>query len=112
MYSVEPTEVWKSINFQDPIFLSIYYGGIFILNFFFAWVFALFYHGIPGEKIGKGIWYGFSIWLVGVLPGLFTSYILTNIAEIVVIYWIVNLLIERIIAGIIIASIYKPREIK
>jgi len=112
VYLLEPTIVWKDINFQDPVFLGVCYGGIFILNFLFAWVFALLYHGIPGEKIGKGIWYGFLIWLVGILPGMFSLYLWMNIAEIVIIYWCTNLLIERVIAGIIVALIYKPREIK
>ncbi|PKL72558.1 hypothetical protein CVV26_00920 [Candidatus Kuenenbacteria bacterium HGW-Kuenenbacteria-1] len=112
VYLLEPTQTWRNVNFQDPIFMSIYYVGIFILNFLFTWGFALLYHGIPGEKIEKGIWYGFLIWLVGILPGLFTTYMFINIAEIVIMYWIVNLLIERVIVGIIISLIYKPREIK
>ena len=112
VYFLEPMEIWKDINFQDPVFNSVFYGGVFVLNFLFAWVFALVYHGIPGEKIGKGIWYGFLVWLIGILPGMFSLYVWTNMAVVVVIYWIANLLIERIIAGIIVASIYKPREIK
>ncbi|MEK9130466.1 MAG: DUF1761 domain-containing protein [Patescibacteria group bacterium] len=112
VYFLEPTEIWKNINFRDPMFSVVYYGGIFILNFLFAWVFALLYHGIPEEKIGKGIWYGFLVWAVGILPGMFSLYMFTNMAVVVVIYWIANLLIERVIAGMIVASIYKPREIK
>ncbi|MFH1838336.1 MAG: DUF1761 domain-containing protein [Candidatus Kuenenbacteria bacterium] len=112
VYFLEPTEIWKDINFQDSTFNVIFYGGALILNFLFAWVFALIYHGIPGEKVGKGIWYGFLVWLIGILPGMFSIYLWMNIAEVVVIYWLANLLIERIIAGIIVASIYKPREIK
>jgi hypothetical protein len=81
------------------------------LNFLFTWVFALIYHGIPGEKIGKGIWYGFLVWLIGILPGMFSLYLWVNITELVIVYWLVNLLIERIIAGVIITSIYKPRNI-
>ena len=82
-----------------------------LLGFFgylaFAFVFAIFYKGIPGQGIKKGVTYGILIWLVGSLAGMFTMPLYMTISTTVVIYWIVQALALNLISGAIIGKIYK-----
>ena len=108
VYTLEPTNVWKVTTDEDfaaafPLMLI----GSFVLNIILAGVYALVYKGIPGEGVMRGLWYGVIVWLVGVLPGMFSTYTFMTVAATVVVYWLVQGLIAHLIYGAIIAAIYK-----
>ena len=79
----------------------------FIASFLFALVYAVFYKGIPGKGVKKGLHYGFFIWLVSALSGMAAMPFYMTIATTVVIYWIVQALILGLINGAILGAIYK-----
>lgn len=106
VYSLAPTNVWKPWAMEGLILMAA--GGL-VLNILLAYVYALFYKGIPGKGLMKGIWYGFGVWLVGTLPGMFAIYTLMTVANVVVIYWTVQWLVGNMLLGAVIAAIYKER---
>lgn len=107
VYTLEPTSIWKpSEAMNTNWFILMNLGGL-VLNLALVWVYALLLKAIPGKGIYKGLWYGFFVWLAGTLPGMFSLYMTMVIAQTVVVYWLVNGLISSLIAGAIIAAVYK-----
>nr|VFJ94950.1 MAG: hypothetical protein BECKLFY1418B_GA0070995_10649 [Candidatus Kentron sp. LFY] len=107
VYEIEPTSVWIKVE-QMSWPLGILWGLIFSLTFVF--VYAVLYHGVPGDGIKKGICFGLLIWLVGAFPGLGSMSLYTVIAPQVIIYWIISALIQLSWQGAIVAWIYKPNS--
>ena len=101
-----PPNIWQS---HEAMMENLVWMNL--LGFFgylaFAFVFAIFYKGIPGQGIKKGVNYGILIWLAGSLVGMFTMPLYMTISTTVVIYWIVQALALNLINGAIIGKIYK-----
>ena len=79
--------------------------GMLLLAFFFCYIFV---KGREGTGIGEGVRFGF---LIGVGFGVSASlihYAVQPWPGSVVLTWVVGMPIEMMIAGVLIATIYKP----
>jgi hypothetical protein len=77
-----------------------------ILALAFAYIFT---RGYQGRGIGEGARYGVLIWLVAALPASLFDYAVQPWPAKVVGTWIVAYLIEIVLAGVLLALIYRPR---
>jgi hypothetical protein len=103
VYKLEPINVWKPMEAPGVI----YYIGTVLLNLLFVLVYATLYKGIPGKnKLVKGLVFGLCVWAVGILPGMFATYIFMTVAPTVLLYWTILALIQDPLRGLITAAIY------
>lgn len=109
LYEATPL-IWKPMD--SPSFLLY----IFILNLFagflFASIYSIFYNGIPGEGMGKGVIYGILIFLVGTLPGILALYLMMNLAPLLIGLWLIESFVSFILMGLVTALICKERRTK
>ncbi|MFH2137767.1 MAG: hypothetical protein ABII88_04600 [Candidatus Omnitrophota bacterium] len=104
VYRLEPISVWRPMEGPPG---SVVYAGMLVLNIIFAFVYALLINGIPGKnRLTKGLLFGLCVWAVGLLPGMFSTYIFMVVSTTVVIYWTVSGLIHIPLKGLILAAIY------
>jgi hypothetical protein len=104
VYELEPTNIWRVM--QGPPGIEFYIGAA-ALNIVFVLVYALLAKGIPGKnRLLKGLIYGLCVWAVGVLPGMFATYMFMTVAATVVIYLTISELVFTPLRGLIIAAIY------
>lgn len=104
VYKLEPTYVWKPMT---SICFPLMIAGMLFVDSIFVWVYALINKGIPGQnKLVKGLFYGLLVVLVGLLPGMISTYTYMTVATTVVIYWTVWGLIVSPLKGLIAAAIY------
>lgn len=112
VYLIPPTNVWKFIGqsgFTGSQIAVMTIGNI-VIGIILAGVYAWLFHGIPGAGIKKGLNYGVVLWLVGILPGMFATYMFMTVATTVVLYWIAIGLVNYLIVGAVIAKIYKESQ--
>jgi hypothetical protein len=103
VYKIEPTNIWKSMEMPGVEF----YIGSVILNVLFVVVYALLQKGIPGKnKLVKGLIFGLCVYAVGMLPGMFATYMFMTVAPTVIVYWTILALVQEPIRGLITAAIY------
>jgi len=103
VYKIEPISVWKPIEVPG---ISYYIGAI-ILNFIFVLVYTILNKGVPGKnKLIKGAVFGLCVWAIGILPGMFATYMFMTVAPTVIIYWTILALIQTPLKGLISAAIY------
>jgi len=82
-------------------------AGIFFVDAIFVWVYALINKGIPGKnRFMKGLLYGLLVVLVGLIPGMISTYQYMTVATTVVIYWTTWGLVVSPLKGLITAAIY------
>lgn len=104
VYKLEPTNVWKPIESISPIIMI---SSMFLVDILFVWVYALINKGIPGQnRFKKGLLYGLIVCLVGLIPGMISTYLYMTVAKTVVVYWTIWGLIVNPIKGLITSSIY------
>lgn len=110
VYRLEPTNVWKPMeNFSFPLMIA----SCLISDLFFVYVYALINKGVPGKnKYTKGLLYGLLVWLVGMVPGMISTYLYQAIATTVVIYWTIWGLVASPLKGLITAAIYGEQASK
>ena len=103
VYKLEPVSVWKPMEAPG----IMYYVGSVLLNFLFVLVYAILQKGIPGKtKLVKGLMFGLCVWTVGMLPGMFATYIFMTVSPTVIIYWLIWALVMDPLKGLITANIY------
>lgn len=104
VYKLEPISIWKNVDAAPGM---MFYVGSLVLNILLVYVYALINKGIPGKnKITKGVVFGLCVFVTGILPGMFATYVFMNIAATVIVYWTILGLIQTPVEGIIIAAIY------
>lgn len=104
VYKLEPINVWKPMT---SVSFPIMIAGMFLVDALFVWVYALINKGIPGQnKYVKGLVYGVLVLLVGLIPGMISTYTYMTIATTVVVYWTIWGLIVSPIKGLIASTIY------
>ncbi|MBU1131386.1 hypothetical protein KJ840_04595 [Patescibacteria group bacterium] len=81
-----------------------------VVGLILALVYSVMYKGIPDKGLGKGIQYGFWIWLVGTVPGLLITMLTMTVPAELVVVWIITGLINLLIAGMILSSLIKIKE--
>ena len=103
VYKLDPVSLWKPMEAPG----IAYYIGAIILNFIFVLVYTILNKGIPGKnKLIKGLIFGLCVWAIGVLPGMFATYMFMTVAPTVIIYWTIMALIQTPLKGMISAAIY------
>ena len=104
VYQLEPINVWKPMEGPPGI---TYHIGALLLNILFVYIYTLLRKGIPGKnKIVKGLLFGLCIWAVGMLPGMFATYMFMTVAPTVILYWALMGLVQNPLRGLIAATIY------
>ena len=104
-YNLEPTNIWRPMEGPPG---GLFYIGMFLLNLILAGVYSLLSGALPGKAaVTKGIVFGFIVWLVGILPGMFFTSLFMTIANEVVLYWTISDLVLLLLKGMIIAPICK-----
>lgn len=104
VYKLEPTNVWKPFESISPLAMI---GGLVFIDAIFVCIYALINKGIPGQnRFVKGLIYGIIVWLVGLVPGMISTYLYMTVATTVVIYWTIWGLIVSPLKGLITAAIY------
>lgn len=81
----------------------------FLRSLLFVLVYVWIYKGLPGKGIGKGLNYGFIVWLVGSFSGMITMPFYMAINVVVVVYWILQGLVLNVLNGAIVAAVYKGK---
>lgn len=104
IYKLEPTNVWKSMeNFSFPIMIA----STFFVDLIFVLVYVLINKGIPGKnKFTKGLLFGLLVWMIGLVPGMISTYLYMTVSTTVVIYWTIWGLVVSPLKGLIAAAIY------
>lgn len=111
VFELEPSEIWKWTPGADMsigwwVFLIV---GNTLLAIVYALVYAVLFHGIPGTGYRKGMVFGLIVWLVGVVPAIFTMYALMNVHGGALTYFLTQSLVEHLVYGTVVALIYgKP----
>lgn len=104
VYKLEPTNVWKPMQSISPLIMIV---SMLIINTLFVTVYALINKGIPGKnRFVKGLLYGLLVVLVGLIPGMISTYLFMTVAKTVVIYWTIWGLVVSPLKGLITAAIY------
>lgn len=109
VYEIEPI-IWKSpalMMTQDNIIGSLASGLLGALVFIF--LYGVFYKGIPGKGVKKGLMYGLLLWLLTITMGIIGMPFYMTIAWTVIVYWILNFLVWHLIMGLLVGAIYKPK---
>lgn len=107
IYTIEPI-IWQPVEviMSTGSFVGSSLLGL-LTSILFVLVYAVFYKGIPGKGVKKGMAFGFFIWLVSGLSGMITMPFYMTIATTVVAYWIISALVMSLIKGAIVGAIYK-----
>ena len=68
----------------------------------------IFVKGSEGKGITEGVRYGIIIWLFVSVPMSVSTWVLLPIPYIIIFRWMLYGLLEMLVAGILVAVIYKP----
>lgn len=78
-----------------------------ILAIFIAFLYAVLYKSIPGIGIKKGLMFGLLMFPMGVLIPMFSIWAMFRVADITVLLFTLEQLIEILIYGAVIGAIYR-----
>ena len=106
VYQIPPTNIWVTPEKMMDNLLWINLIG-FVTAIIFIGVYAYFYKSLPGEGVSKGMRYGFIVWLVGALSVTAIMPFYATIATTVIVYWIINALVIKLINGAVVGAVYK-----
>ncbi len=105
IYQIEPTNVWKAMTGSPS--LLFFLSSLILCSFPFALFYGVLQKAIPGNNtIVKGLVYGLIITILGLIPGMISTYFFMTVAYQVIIYWTIWGLIMNSISGAIVAVIY------
>ncbi len=109
IYAIEPIVAWKyGLNVAPSgQAMAVNFVGELILAIILVCVFVKLYDGIPYKGWKKGVKFGFLVWLVSILPGMFATYMWMNVALAWVVYMTIMGLIVLLIKGAVIGAMYK-----
>ncbi len=96
--------VWRT-DMMDKMWIMYLTGIIFSLLFVY-----IFSKGYEGKGIVEGAKYGLIIGLVIYLVGSYNQYVVYPLPYSLALKWFIYGTIELIIAGIVLALVYKPKE--
>ncbi len=104
IYTVPPTVAWKPMTAAPG---ATYFIGSLLLSILLTAVYVRIYNGIPGKTVAeRGMNFGFYVWAVGILPGMFATDMFMNVAFSAIIYMTVTGLIRTACGGLIIGLVY------
>jgi uncharacterized PurR-regulated membrane protein YhhQ (DUF165 family) len=82
---------------------------MYVVGVLVALLFAyIFVKGREGKGIAEGVRYGIIIWLFVSVPMSVSMWVLLPIPSIIILRWMLFGLLEMLVAGILVAVIYKP----
>lgn len=81
-----------------------------INGFMLAVIYAIVHPALPGQGWTKGLSFGLIVWGLRVVMWAFTTYMLTDMAPIMIGLAVFTGLIEMLIICVVIAAIYKDNE--
>ncbi len=102
-YSESPS-LWKPVTnvwWYQIIAISLVEGLIF------SFVYTIFYKNLPGDKLKKGLSFGFLAWLIGTLPAMLTIFIAMAVPNVVIFSWAVGALVNFLLMGCVVSVIYE-----
>jgi hypothetical protein len=94
--------LWRP-NMMSRMWVMYVVGAVVTLLFTY-----IFVKGREGKGIAEGVRYGIIIWLFVSVPMNVSMWVLLPIPHIIVLRWMLIGLLEMLIAGILVAVIYKP----
>lgn len=100
----ESSNLWKPVTdvwWYEIIAISLIEGIIF------SFVYIIFYKSLPGDKLKKGLSFGFLAWLLGILPAMLTIFVTMAVPDIVVFSWVVGSLVNFLLVGCVVSVIYE-----
>jgi hypothetical protein len=108
VFTLEPRGIWKWNPGADMsvgwwVFLI---AGNTLAAIVFAVVYAILFKGIPGTGLRKGLVFGVIVWLIGVVPAIFTMYIMMNIHPGALLYFLAQAFVEYLVYGAVVALVY------
>lgn len=103
-----PPKIWLDPHTMTATgnMIAMFLVGL-IGAFLFVLVYAIVYSGIPGFGVKKGLTYGFLIWLISALAGMATIPFYMTISAWVVVYWIIQALVIKLVTGALLGVMYK-----
>ncbi len=107
LYLASDPGLWKEMTgnwWLSSLIADLVIGLIFTL------VYGIFYSSIPDKGVGKGIQYGFWIWLVGTVPGLIMTFLTMAVPGELVVTWLITGLLNFLVMGILLGLMYQPKE--
>jgi len=78
-----------------------------LISVLFTYIFT---KGREGKGIPEGIRYGIVIWLFAIVPIYHTLWVFVPISYALILRWTLFGLLQTVVAGILVAAIYKPVE--
>ncbi len=108
LYSASDPALWKQMTGNWWVYMLIYN---LIVGLIFTLVYGIFYTSIPDEKAAKGLQFGFWVWLIGTVPGLLITWLTMAVPGELIVLWLVTGLLNYLVAGLLIGSMYKPKEV-
>ncbi len=100
------SHLWRPDADMQKLFPLMWLGSL-IFTIFFVLIFV---KGYEGRGIGEGIRYGLYIGIFMGFPMAFGSYAMYPMPFILAVYWFIVSIVEMIIAGIVAAAIYRPKQ--
>ena len=78
-----------------------------VAGLIFAGVYSRVKASIRDKGIRKGLRFGFGIFLISVIPGMFSLYLLINLPTMLIVSWIVSGLVTSLLGGIVIERLVR-----
>ncbi len=94
--------LWRP-NMMSRVWVMYMVGVLVALLFTY-----IFVKGREGKGIAEGVRYGIIIWLFANVPMSVSMWVMLPIPYIIVLRWMLFGLLEMLVAGILVAVIYKP----
>lgn len=97
--------LWK------PMVMPGWLVVLLVVNVFTGLLYAASYamvgQALGGGLLNKGLFFGLIVWGVGNLPGMLMTYITMAVSDAFIKAWIIKGLISSLVAGVVIAAIYR-----
>jgi hypothetical protein len=94
---MEPLSTWLAQVWTMTVLEGILYGLVY----------SVFYNGIPGKNINKGLNFAVILWLVGTVPGMAMTYLSMAVPNPIIISWVFGGLINLLVMGAVLAIVYE-----
>jgi len=108
LYTVSDPNLWRPTTGHWWVYLLVFN---LIVGLLFTLIYGLFYSAIPDRGAARGLQFGFWIWLIGSVPGLLMTWLMMAVPEELIIVWLISGLVNYLIIGVLMGTMYKPKEI-
>jgi hypothetical protein len=94
---------------SDPLMMAFFLHP-FILGLALAYAYEIFSGAIKAKgAVNKGLRFGFIVWVISSIPGMYASYTSFYISLPMILSWTLNGLVQLLLGGIVIAKIWEPK---